>query len=310
MPTAGTAICPRVKTTPCASADEAGYTQILLIEDSEDAMRLVEYALTTFGGDKYCLRWAKTLYEGLREASRQDVDVVLLDLGLPDSDGPISYAWIRNHAPDLPVVVLTGDDNPETKDVIKAGGASNYLLKQGLSGKLLVLAIESALQHSRGTGCAQQSGGEPRRVLLIEDDEDAMLLVGYALHQFGNGRFCLDWERSLEAGMKRLAAGGIDVVLLDLGLPDSEGTTAYMELRKLAPAVPVVVLTGNQSVELEFALLACGADEYLDKCLTSGSQLVRSVDGILYETKLRQQMEKLQSADGRRKSVAHTFWGM
>jgi DNA-binding response OmpR family regulator len=264
-----------------------GQRHVLLIEDDVDAMSLVKYALTRFGNGHYCLIWAKTLCEGLQRVSAGNIDLVLLDLGLPESTGPLSYAWFRNQAIDVPIVVLTADNTEETKDAVIAGGASNYLLKQNISGPLLVLAIETALR-SVASGRADrltQVEVQPYRLLLIEDDEDAMLLVGYALEEYGAGKFSMEWKRSLTSGLERIAAGNIDIVLLDLGLPDSTGTMAYLALRKAAPAIPIVVLTGNRETDVEFVLLAYGADEYLDKCLTSGSRLIQSMQGVLNEQK-------------------------
>jgi DNA-binding response OmpR family regulator len=120
--------------------------RVLLIEDSEDAMLLVRYALHEYGQGKYSLVWATSLSEGLTELSKGGVDIVLLDLGLPESSGPESCAWIREMALDVPVVVLTGDACAETELLLTlASGARNYLIKGQISGSMLLQAIRSAL---------------------------------------------------------------------------------------------------------------------------------------------------------------------
>jgi DNA-binding response OmpR family regulator len=286
--------------------------RVLLIEDNEDAMFLVNFALTKFGDGQYDLIWAKTLYDGLLEASEDRVDVVLLDLGLPESTGSISYAWVRNQTQHVPIVVLTADEDEETKDAVIASGASNYLLKQSITGPLLVLAIEAALRGGRPDEVNDhplQTAEGVRRVLLIEDDEDAMLLVRYALEEYGQGRFCTEWKTSLQAGIECLTAGDIDLVLLDVGLPDSAGVSGYIELHKAAPEVPVIVMTGSNCLELEFGILACGADDYLDKCLTSGSQLMHTIEAVLQEVQWREERERRNRGRPSR-SVSNTFWGM
>jgi len=254
-------------------------TRVLLIEDNEDAMSLVKFALMKFGEGQYSLIWAKTLGQGIKEAAAEEADVVLLDLGLPECRGQASYARVHEQAPNIPVVVLTSDETKETKEAVIEGGASKYLLKRDISGPSLVRAIEAAILNARKTRDTETvAGNETRRMLLIEDDEDAMLLVSYALQEYGKGRFSLEWEPSLQRGMERLAKRDIDAVILDLGLPDSMGSSGYMELRKAYPNVPIVVLTGSEPTGLEFMLLACGADAYLEKSFTSGSRLVRAVD--------------------------------
>jgi DNA-binding response OmpR family regulator len=122
---------------------------VLLIEDSEDAMLLVRYALQEYGNGKYRLEWAKGLSEGLDEISKGKVDIVLLDLGLPDSSGPSSYAWVREIAPELPVLVLTGDTREETEFAVTASGVEDYLVKDQVSGSLLIQAIHAALYANK-----------------------------------------------------------------------------------------------------------------------------------------------------------------
>jgi CheY-like chemotaxis protein len=127
-------------------AAERRQESVLLIEDSEDAMLLVEHALETCGDGRFRLLWETGLSDGLERLSRGGVDVVLLDLGLPECSGPASFAWVRELEPKTPVVVLTADAGRETKFSVLAGGAKGYLVKDRISGPALLEAIEAALQ--------------------------------------------------------------------------------------------------------------------------------------------------------------------
>jgi|GEM_PF-6839839 len=135
---------PRV-TAPAAKMQEC----VLLIEDSEDSMLLVRYALHEFGDGRYRLEWAPSLSQGLDQLSKGGIDVVLLDLGLPESSGPASYAWVREMAPEVPVVVLTGDTREETEFSVTASGVEDYLVKDQISGSLLLQAIRAALKENK-----------------------------------------------------------------------------------------------------------------------------------------------------------------
>ena len=88
-----------VECLPRAAAPAATQQEcVLLIEDSEEAMFLVRYALEEYGNGKYRMEWAASLSAGLEHLAHNKIDVVLLDLGLPESSGPESYAWVReNH---------------------------------------------------------------------------------------------------------------------------------------------------------------------------------------------------------------------
>jgi CheY-like chemotaxis protein len=136
---------PLRKTAPAARLQE----KVLLIEDSEEAMFLVRCALEDCGNGRYALSWAKSLIEGLEKLSEGGIDIVLLDLGLPESSGPESYAWVRQMAPKVPVVVLTGDPREETEFAVTASGVEGYLIKDQLSGALLLRTIQNALSSKR-----------------------------------------------------------------------------------------------------------------------------------------------------------------
>src|SRR5579871_6897112 len=88
-------------------------------------------------------------------------------------------------------------------------------------------------------------------VLLIEDDPDYAELVTQWLSPAAE-RFQLSWTDSLAPGLSRLAAGNVDVVLLDLNLPDSEGLVTFTAIRKRAPGIPVIILSAadNQTLAL------------------------------------------------------------
>lgn len=96
-----------------------------------------------------------------------------------------------------------------------------------------------ALRIDDDLDCLPRAAGPAAKlqecVLLIEDNEEAMWLVRYALQEHGKGRYRLEWAGTLSAGLDQLSKGGIDIVLLDLGLPDSTGPE---ELRLGARSLP------------------------------------------------------------------------
>jgi glutamate dehydrogenase (NAD(P)+) len=118
---------------------------ILLIEDNKDAVRWVQHALKKYASEKYTLEWMQCLSDGLSRLLKGGIDLVLLDLGLPDCSSVFSYAWVREAAPKTPIVVLTGDENEETESSIAASGGQRYLIKGVASGKMVVTTIAEAL---------------------------------------------------------------------------------------------------------------------------------------------------------------------
>jgi len=119
---------------------------VLMIDDSKDAMALVRLDLRDFGRGRFRLEWANCLTDGLSQIQKGGVDVVLLDLGLPESSGPSSCASVHEVAAEVPILVLTGDEREETEStVFSSGFVEDYLVKSRVSGTMLVQAIRAAL---------------------------------------------------------------------------------------------------------------------------------------------------------------------
>ncbi len=115
------------------------------------------------------------------------------------------------------------------------------------------------------------------RVLLVEDDAAHARLVHEMLKEKNIHRFEYKRVDNLSAGLRLLYDQHFDVVLLDLGLPDAVGPESVVRVRKAAPSVPIVVLSGlpEESLPLEAARL--GAQEYLVKGREDAELLLRAI---------------------------------
>ena len=117
----------------------------------------------------------------------------------------------------------------------------------------------------------------PIKVLLIDDDPIQVQAIQNLLSAAGIQRFELNGAGSLPEGLERLAAGGVDGVLLDLGLPDSSGVETFTRLHGQFPGLPVVVLTSLEDEELGLELVQAGAQDYLVKGKVSSLLLCRTL---------------------------------
>ena len=86
---------------------------------------------------------------------------------------------------------------------------------------------------------------EEVRILVVEDNPADTDLIREALPETGPVSFRIESVARLAEALARMASKGIDLVLLDLGLPDSHGLQTLQKLRQAAPDIPVVVLTGT-----------------------------------------------------------------
>ncbi|MEZ5399870.1 MAG: response regulator [Bryobacteraceae bacterium] len=113
------------------------------------------------------------------------------------------------------------------------------------------------------------------RVLLIEDCPDYAGVVHdwlSALADEESAGFDLVWRQSLGEGLERVRDGGIDLVLLDRGLPDCPGCS-LAAFRAAFPATPVIMLTGVESELDATRLLEDGAVDYLVKHICDAKTL-------------------------------------
>ncbi len=123
--------------------------KILLLEDNPDDVELIEFHFDGLKHQTLSLVHCDTLANGLRRLMEGDIEVILLDLSLPDSTGIDTVKRIRQAAPSTPIVVLTGTEDHETAIHAIENGAQDYLLKGQIDLATLCRSIGYALarQH-------------------------------------------------------------------------------------------------------------------------------------------------------------------
>jgi diguanylate cyclase (GGDEF)-like protein len=114
-------------------------------------------------------------------------------------------------------------------------------------------------------------------VLLIEDNHDDALLIQRDLSRAVRISYTIIHVDGVAKGLERLNSGGIDVVLLDLGLPGNQGLGVLEQVQAQSTAVPVIVLTGHDDDELAREAIQKGAQDYLVKGQVTGNLLQRAI---------------------------------
>jgi serine phosphatase RsbU (regulator of sigma subunit) len=134
-------------------------------------------------------------------------------------------------------------------------------------------------------------------VLLIEDNRGDARLIQEYLSEVEGLSFRLEVAERFATGLERLARGGIDIVLLDLSLPDSRGLETFVRLHAEAPAVPVVVLTGFNDEILAVKAVQEGAEDYLVKGYVTSNLLARSLRYAIERFRRRQAEKALRETN-------------
>jgi len=126
--------------------------KVLLIEDNLGDFELILRMLDKSENAKFELSHTQKLGSGLELLEMDDFDIILLDLGLPDCEGLNSFKVIFKKYSTIPIIILTGLANEETGIKSIKYGAQDYLVKGEFNGKLLVRAIQYAIERKKLEG--------------------------------------------------------------------------------------------------------------------------------------------------------------
>jgi response regulator RpfG family c-di-GMP phosphodiesterase len=133
---------------------------------------------------------------------------------------------------------------------------------------------------------------DPRRVLVVEDNPGDVDLVREALSDTEFVNFQIHSVSRLSEALARLKDTVIDLVLLDLGLPDSNGLETFYGMLEATPHIPIIILTVNDNQEMAVLAVREGAQDYLIKGLPWGRLLIHSALHAI-DRKQRESRERL-----------------
>ena len=123
--------------------------RVLLIEDNPGDSRLIREMVVDAGDSFVQLECADRLGTGLERLAAGDIDGLLLDLSLPDSQGLETFSTAYARAPGVATIVLTGLDDEELAVKAVRAGAQDYLVKGQVDGNLLVRSLRYAIERKR-----------------------------------------------------------------------------------------------------------------------------------------------------------------
>jgi PAS domain S-box-containing protein len=125
------------------------------------------------------------------------------------------------------------------------------------------------------------------KVLLIEDNPGDVLLLRSALEADRLSAFTLTHVERLDEGLKQLQQAEFDIVMADLGLPDSSGLQTFERIHQANLALPVVVFSGNEDEQQAIDAVRAGAQDYLVKSLSGFEIAARTIRYAVERHKLQ-----------------------
>ncbi|MDY6930438.1 MAG: ATP-binding protein [Halobacteriota archaeon] len=154
---------------------ESNTTRVLLIEDNPGDARLIKEMLRFSNTTKFELTQVESIDKAFKTLENGSFDIILSDLGLPDSWGLDTFHKLHIHVPKVPIIVLTGlnDDVTGTKAVRE--GAQDYLIKGQVDGDILIRAIYYAIERKKSDEALRES--EEKYSALVELSPDGIILL-------------------------------------------------------------------------------------------------------------------------------------
>lgn len=153
----------------------ANNTNILLIEDNPGDARLIQEGLKEALAGRFSLTHADCLEACIKFLEEKEFDVILFDLGLPDSQGFDTLARVKAKTERHPIVILTGLDSEDMAIKALREGAQDYLVKDEINARILKRAIQYSIERKKSREALHQS--EEKYRLLVESLQEGIWVI-------------------------------------------------------------------------------------------------------------------------------------
>lgn len=242
---------------------------ILLVDDDELNLKVLARRLSQ---DGFLVVMAASAAAALEIMDRQHFDLVLLDIDMPEVNGIELLKQIQNrpHSELTRVIMLSALDDSATIKNCLGHGAADYFVKPFVM-SLARSRIERCLREtgkSSGAANAARTNGDIRILVVDDDDLSRRLLT----RQLTDNGFAAMGEESGELVLQRLQDGSVDLVLLDINMPQVSGTRLLKKIRNNPKTehLPVIMVTAQDNIDSKLACIESGADGYITKPVDMG----------------------------------------
>jgi DNA-binding NtrC family response regulator len=193
----------------------------------------------------------------LEKFSKNKVDILILDVKLPDMDGLEVLQKVKERNPDCEVIVVTGFGNQEIAVQSLRRGAIDYIDKP-----LDMEDLFAALGRAQEKLSEKEELSYENTILVIDDEELIVKRLkkylekeGYAVFTAFNGK----------EGLIIIENSKIDVLITDIRMGDMDGIEVIQRAKRLYRDIEGIIITGHKDQELAIRSLRAGASDYITK---------------------------------------------
>ncbi len=257
--------------------------RIVLVEDEPTLANLIEAGLQEQG---YKVQSAQDGKKGLKLILEAKPDLALLDVMLPGLKGfDILEKLIAKHVlPALPVIIISNSGDPVEIERALKMGVKDYLVKVNFNPNEVIEKVNAVMEndeegHGRKAAKGKTMPVKGNRVLLVEDEN---ILADTLEQKLIEKKYQVLKAPNAAAARKMLAENAIDVILLDLVLPDEHGLGFLRELKRdgRAARIPVIIISNLGQQEEIAEGLKSGAVDYIVKTNTVPEEIAERIDTI------------------------------
>ena len=215
---------------------------------------------------------------GLRIFKTSKPAVVILDRNMPNMTGSEVFAEIKKIAPQIPIIILTAYDYGKDAERYLKDGAAAFLSKgDGLS--LVISEVDRILGAEQMEPLTERKNKV--KVLVIDDEEFmAKMLVRFLSTRGYDPLMALDGKSGIALYKRHKPV----LVLLDISMPDKDGLEVMEEIKTFDADAIIVMVTGNNDIEIGRQCLEGGAADYISKPINL-AVLERTVKTLIFMCK-------------------------
>ncbi|MEG4282737.1 PAS domain S-box protein [Microcoleus sp. A006_D1] len=157
------------------------FFKVLLVEDNPQEAELIEDLLSGISGQqRILLTKVERLSEAQQRLNQETFDIILLDLSLPDSLGIETVARVQEYGVNVPIVVLTAQNDEELALRLISVGVQDYLVKRKIDGELLIRSLRYAIERQNSQDALRKSEEKYRSV--VENSLIGIAVVAPIIH--------------------------------------------------------------------------------------------------------------------------------